>query len=187
VKILLWPEFAEGGLLKDASSGSSITIGVFDGVHLGHQALIQRIVAAEKDGFLPLVITFRHATRAGVQEIISIDEKIAIFEKMGIKATVLIDFSEDFSRMTGKEFFDKVVEGGRPGLFVIGDDFACGYKAGTKAADFRELARSSSIPCEIVPMVKDENGQRVSSTRIRDALANGNRELAAQLLGRKEI
>jgi riboflavin kinase/FMN adenylyltransferase len=181
MEIMSWAEFVEGRI-RDCCA---LTIGVFDGVHLGHQALIRRIVAAP--GLEPTVLSFRQNPKGAV-EIYNYVEKTAILESLGVKALVLIDFNDEFRYLSGKAFFDLLIQGGhmgyQSGLLVIGSDFHAGYQAGTDAQGFSAMAQAIGLPCEVLPTLVDASGKAISSSRIRAAIAAGNTTLASQLLGR---
>ena len=87
----------------------ALTIGVFDGVHRGHQTLLQRIL--EKKDECPWVITFKSNPskvlfpETYVGDLMTLDQKLKKMEGFGIKGTVIIDFSQDFGRLKGAEFF----------------------------------------------------------------------------------
>lgn len=196
LRIIEWPSFLEGpGSLDSASTappleGSAMTIGVFDGVHLGHRELIQRIVSR---GPNPTVITFRENPKKIVSpasyegDIFSLAQKLAAFDKLGVKRVILIDFSEKFSKLSGKEFFNLLEDRGKMVFLAIGADFRCGYRQDTDADIIREMNERKGIPTEVVPHVPlgGANGTGpVSSSRIRFAILSGDLALAAALMGR---
>jgi riboflavin kinase/FMN adenylyltransferase len=183
----------------DGSAGdrrTAITIGVFDGVHRGHQALIAKIVQKAPD-LLPAVITFRenpkriavparsakpqNAAREG--NILSLEQKTALFEKLGVGLCVVIDFSSGFCKLKGQDFFGLVRRFLHPVYAVIGSNFHCGYRRDTGAEEFRRLGEENGVEVEIAPPVL-EGGLPVSSSRIRELLRAGDRAGAALLLGR---
>jgi len=198
MQLINWRQFLENGLpLGDKLA--SMTIGIFDGVHRGHQALIKRIVShnapplnAPSAGYVPVVFTFRqnHKTensnlRFGEQgDIQSFEERLAMLERLGVQITVVIDFSEEFRRMRGVEFLKILLEHGNAGFFAVGSDFRCGYQLDTNAAAIKKFFLSHNIPVEIVPQVM-QGTLPVSSSRIRAAIAAGDHALAQAMLGGK--
>ena len=183
MQIIEWSEFLENGLpLKEKYS--SMTIGVFDGVHRGHQALIESVVL-HNENCTPVVITFRENHKGGEKagNILSFQEKVEIFGQLGVKITLVIDFTEDFRRMKGIEFLEILVKRGNIGFFAVGKSFRCGYKLDTDAAAIREFFASRNVQVEIVDEVM-EGSQPVSSSRIRAAIAEGDLKLAQTMLGR---
>jgi hypothetical protein len=111
-------------------------------------------------------------------------QKLRLFEQMGIALTVMIDFSEKFSKLSGKEFIDLLANRGNLRFLVIGSDFRCGYRHATGAALIRKMNLDRGIPTEVAESVT-AGGERVSSSRIRAAIASGRLVEASELLGRR--
>jgi riboflavin kinase/FMN adenylyltransferase len=186
--VIDWPQFLENGLLARAGAPeknlASVTIGVFDGVHRGHQALIERIVSHNAD-YAPAVITFRqnHKQEENAPDIQTFEQKLAMFEKLGIKITLAVDFTESFRRMAGIEFLEILSKRGGIGFLAVGNNFRCGYRLDTDAAAIQKFFAEKNIPVEIVPEVM-EGALPVSSSRIRSAITSGDLLLAEKMLGR---
>jgi riboflavin kinase/FMN adenylyltransferase len=172
---------------------TALTIGVFDGVHRGHRALIQKITA-QAPRLIPAILTFRENPKKELRswgigdgifdgDIISFDEKIELFKGYGVELCMIIDFTRDFSIMGGRLFFEEICAHLNPGYAVIGSNFHCGYGRDTGAAAFTALAAGKGIQAEIIEPVF-EGGLPVSSSRIRAALRAGRIEEAGLLLGR---
>jgi riboflavin kinase/FMN adenylyltransferase len=198
MRILSWDELVSA----DGSAGSrrtALTIGVFDGVHRGHQALIAKIVQKTPELF-PVVITFRenpkriavslysnHSKQAQnsayEKDILSLEQKTALFEKLGVGLCVVIDFSSVFCKLKGRDFFDLVRRFLYPAYAVIGSNFHCGFRRDTGAEEFKRLGEENGVEVEIAPPVL-EGGLPVSSSRIRELLKAGDRAGAALLVGR---
>jgi len=181
--VIDWAQFLERGLPLGGKL-SSMTVGVFDGVHRGHRALIEKVVSHNPDN-VPVVVTFRenHKTREHADDIQTFQQKLDVFESMGIQITLAIDFSESFRRMGGLEFLELLFKHGKIGFFAIGSNFRCGHELDTDAAAIKEFFTSRSIPAEIVPEVL-QDGLPISSSRIRAAIASGDFSLAEKMLGR---
>jgi len=181
--VIDWPHFLKNGF-QIGEKKSSVTIGVFDGVHRGHQALIERVVAHNADD-VPAVITFReNHKKEEAENIQTFSQKLAVFENMGIKITLAVDFTEEFKRMTGTEFLETLLKRGNVGFLAVGSSFCCGYQLDTNAAAIQKFFTAQNIPVEIVPEVL-ESGLPISSSRIRAAIANGDLALAEKMLGRE--
>jgi len=196
LRVIEWPEF-----LADPPPDfhSAMTIGVFDGVHLGHQALIKRIV---RRGPNPMVITFRENPKMALcritgaetsdshkGDLYSLKQKKEVFESLGVEFLVLIDFTEDFSKLKGGEFLDLLWQNGKMSFLAIGNNFHCGFAQDTDADEARRINESKGIPTELVPPVylRRPDGaanEPVSSSFIRKAVLAGNLRLASELLGR---
>jgi riboflavin kinase/FMN adenylyltransferase len=184
VRIVEWDDFTAGGSAGGVPGGFSAAIGVFDGVHRGHQALMARI----KSRGASAVITFRQNPRMVLNpggfegDIYSLRQKLFIFEELGIDICVLIDFSGNFSRLKGREFVE-LLKGSRAlGCLAVGENFRCGSQMDTDAASLRNLT-GEEIYTELVPRVC-EGRHPVSSSRIRGAIKAGDLRGAASLLGR---
>ena len=180
MQIEYWYEFLE----RKFPHKVAMTVGVFDGVHKGHRALIERVVAQGGPNVMPVAVTFWGPIRKseGVPfNIQSFEEKSAALEALGIKTLIVIDFTEEFSRMTGLQFLETLLAHAEIGFFAVGENFRCGWGLDTDAIAIKKFFTEKGIPAEIVPEVLYDN-QPVSSSRIRDALAQGDIELAEALL-----
>lgn len=181
--IISWDNLMKG---EAWTEGSAVTIGVFDGVHRGHRVLFDKIIASP---YKSAAVTFRMSPRQFFHknsysgDIVSLERKLELFEDAGLAACILIDFSEDFSRITGRTFIGRLSRAVNMRYIVIGSDFHCGYRNDTDAVAVKRLASAMGITAEVLPPVM-EDGLPVSSSRIRHALASGDYELAALLLGR---
>ncbi|MDR2021438.1 MAG: FAD synthetase family protein [Treponema sp.] len=183
MQLINWSRFTAGAEGLFSKTGSAMTIGVFDGVHRGHQALIGRITGR---GLQPVIVTFTQTPkffchdRGG--EIYTLDRKLAIFDQLGAALTILIDFSPNFSKLSGRGFIRILRERGRLRFLAVGDNFRCGYRLDTDAAAIKAM-HSEDLETEVLPPVLS-GASPVSSSRIRSALKAGNLAAAAELLGR---
>jgi riboflavin kinase/FMN adenylyltransferase len=165
----------------------AMTVGVFDGVHLGHLELLRSIV---RRGPNPTVVTFRENPKrlfsagSGYKgDLYSLKQRLAVFEREGVGRVILIDFSEEFSKLKGSEFLDLLKERGKMVFLVIGSNFRCGYKQESGADFLREMNAQKGIPTEVIPRITAPEGA-VSSSRIRAAILAGDIKRAAALTGR---
>lgn len=184
MNILSWEEMtAQKGKVPRA-----MTIGVFDGVHLGHQRLLAK-VAEQDNGLCRTVVTFKEnpkkllhpATYKG--SLFSLDQKLSSFENAGMEACVLIDFSQNFGKLTGVEFLSGLAAGGAKYL-CVGPNFRCGHKMDTDAQALVSICISLGVKAEILEPVM-HNGHPVSSSRIRTAILDGRLTEARVMLGRE--
>jgi riboflavin kinase/FMN adenylyltransferase len=191
MRILSWEEFTGSGMPEEPGEERlrALSIGVFDGVHRGHQRLVEKILRhGRENNRIPMVITFRQSPRRVLApaswhgDIYSLWQKIAILESLGVEEAVLIDFSGNFSRISGKEFVDLLKKRRKIGYLAVGANFRCGYRLDTGVDRLGELV-SPGIEFEAVPPVM-AGGHPVSSSRIRRAISEGNMGLASELLGR---
>jgi len=174
-----------------------MTVGIFDGVHRGHQRLLDRIVS-HNAGYVPVVVTFKEnhkivrsvecGVRSDVTDIQSFEDRLAMFEKLGIQITIIIEFSEEFKHMPGIEFLEILLKHGGVGFFAVGSNFRCGYQLDTDAKAIQSFFASRGIAAEIIPEVcyptgNHEESLPISSSRIRAAIGAGNLPLAEDMLG----
>jgi riboflavin kinase/FMN adenylyltransferase len=188
MRTLEWREFIAEAPAGEAwdGPGCAMTIGVFDGIHLGHQALLRKI---RRPPLVPMVITFKENPKKALRpdkyegDILTLAQKLRIFESLGVGLTVLIDFSKNFSRLEGKEFIRLLQERGNPAYLVIGDNFHCGYRLDTDAALIKKINAERGIETEVLDPVSIGQAP-VSSSRIRSVISSGRLSDAAALLGR---
>jgi riboflavin kinase/FMN adenylyltransferase len=116
-------------------------------------------------------------------DIYNLDQKLRHLESLGVKLTALIDFSEEFSKMNGRDFIDLLLKGQPVTLLALGENFRCGHGRGVGAGELRSLAGARGVETWVAPPVMD-GGKPISSNRIRQALAAGRFEEAERMLGR---
>jgi riboflavin kinase / FMN adenylyltransferase len=169
---------------------SVVTIGVFDGVHRGHQRIVARASELARELALPtVVITFDphpdEVVRPGTHPplLCSPKRRAELLAGLGADAVMVLPFTLELSRMGPDEFVQSVlVDRLHAARVVVGEDFRFGHKARGDVALLRELGDKYDFEAEGVPLVA--NGEPISSTRIRERLDAGDVEGAAELLGR---
>lgn len=172
--------------LVPAWPGATVCVGVFDGVHVGHQHVIKRAAEDAREAGRPcVVVTFdRHPARvlrpqAAPAMVATLGQSLRAIGACGADLAVVLAFDEAMAATPAQEFFDRVLVGSlRAASVVVGHDFAFGRG---REGDAAWLAQR--ITTTVVPPFEFEGG-RASSTRVRDALAEGDVEAAARLLGR---
>jgi len=180
MQVIEWHQFLEKGLPLHGKQ-SAMTVGIFDGIHRGHQALINSIIEyGSKADLVPVVVTFKQNYKGG--DIQTFPQKLEMLEKLGIKMTIVIDFSDDFRQMPGVEFLELLLKHGNVGFFAAGSNFQCGRQLDTNSAEIQRFFAVFGIPVSIVPEVT-EGSLPISSSRIRAALAAGEHPLAQAMLG----
>jgi riboflavin kinase/FMN adenylyltransferase len=187
--VIEWSQFLEEALPLGGKP-SAVTVGVFDGVHRGHKALIEQVVSQKKHA-VPVVVCFRQSqhkekNRDGREypgDILTIRQKMAVFESLGVSITIIIDFSEPLMRMSGADFLRILQEHGKMTFMAVGSNFRCGYQLDTDAQIIKKLNAGLDIQtCIVEPLA--EGGQPISSSQIRAAIAQGNLKEANAMLGR---
>lgn len=179
------------GELGEALSSSVVTIGNFDGVHLGHQALLKRVVArARAAGAVAAVLTFDpHPSQVLAPErapkaLTPLPEKLELIAATGIDLVWVRPFTRELSAMSPGAFFeDALVRGLRASAVVVGPNFRFGHRQAGDVHMLEELGRSAGCEVEIVEALR-LRGQMVSSTRIRELAELGRVHQAGRLLGR---
>jgi riboflavin kinase/FMN adenylyltransferase len=168
-----------------------VAIGMFDGVHLGHQQVIrQTLTDAEQHEALAVVITFDKHPNVVVAPgrvpplIYSLPQKLRSIAALGVDTTWLITFDEAFSRQTGEEFVRNLVRDfGHLCSICVGATFTFGYKRSGNVELLRKLGGQFHFTVHGLSAVALD-GEVISSTRIRDAIRAGRLEAASQMLGR---
>jgi riboflavin kinase/FMN adenylyltransferase len=168
-----------------------VALGNFDGVHLGHQALIKTVVerAGEKEG-VGIVVTFDpHPLKILVPEkapplLTTLETKLRVLSGLGVEAVLCIPFTEAFSQQGPEDFVEEVLHR-RIGAkeVVVGHNYAFGKGRRGNIAHLREMGQDLGFEVRVVESV-NQQGLAVSSSRIRGHLKTGEVEQAAALLGR---
>ena len=177
--------------LRAASTGSAVTIGTFDGVHLGHRALIaQTIRRARQHGLRSVVVTWdRHPNvtlrPASVPPLLSAEKrKLELLEETEVDAVALLAFDEELSRLSPEAFAVQVLsEGLGAGAVVVGAGWRFGHRAAGDLELLEKLGADLGFTAEALDL-QTLAGVAVSSSRARAAVASGAVELARTLLGR---
>ena len=167
-------------------------LGFFDGVHVGHQALLA--ACRELSGNMvaaPGVITFSGHPQALISGqapllINSIEDRRALLAQYGMEKILTIPFDRALMQMPWQEFFRRLVEQYGAGAVVCGEDFRFGYRGEGTAEKLQQVCREAGIPCRVVSQ-QTVDGVRVSSTHIRSLLQQGNLEQAVRFLGHPHI
>jgi riboflavin kinase/FMN adenylyltransferase len=168
-----------------------LALGVFDGVHIGHQAVIARAVqAAEKEGGLAGLLTFDpHPIRviapskAPAALLASLDHKAAIVGALGGSLFIPLRFDPEFARMEASQFIDQLTSAAPIRTLAVGEDWRFGHNRSGDVGFLKHQAASKGFQLEAVPPVMF-GGDRISSTRIRQAIHDGNLAEAGRMLGR---
>ncbi|MGI8835483.1 MAG: bifunctional riboflavin kinase/FAD synthetase [Pyrinomonadaceae bacterium] len=168
-----------------------LTLGVFDGLHLGHQLIMRTVVERSRAaGAVPTVITFDPHPRAVLHPesspplLQTLDQKVEGFGVLGIEQTIVIRFTPEFSMIRAEDFLREVVKERLHAKEVyLGRGFAFGHDREGNIELLRRVSNDLGFIADEVPEVRLRN-QRVSSSRIRQLLTGGNVNLARRLLGR---
>ena len=170
---------------------TAVCIGKFDGVHLGHKKLLNMITEKKKAGLTPTVFTFNPSpeewfTGRRVNNLLSDEEKYDLFERMGIEIVIEYPLNLVNAAIDPIDFVEKIlVKGMNMKYIAAGSDISFG-KGGRGNRDLIvKLSEKLGFDCDIIEKVRVD-GEVVSSTRIRHAIAEGHTEVADRMLGRIE-
>ncbi|MCX8016790.1 MAG: bifunctional riboflavin kinase/FAD synthetase [Rhodocyclaceae bacterium] len=178
-------------LPERARSSRVLAIGNFDGVHLGHRALIERLTAlARRLGLPPAVMTFEPHPRELIApaeapaRLTSLREKLGLLDGLGVEEVFLLHFSRKLAGLSAAAFIERVlVQGLAVRHLIIGDDFRFGQGRAGDFAMLQAAGQQHGFTVEAMETIEID-GERVSSSAVREALAAGELEHAARLLGR---
>lgn len=180
----------------DTARPSAVTIGNFDGVHLGHQAILARLhEVSEKRNLASTVMTFEPHPRAYFAnlgrrpemvpaQISSLRDKVQALARQKIEQIVLLRFNRMMADMPADTFIrELLVKGINARWLLVGDDFRYGHKRSGDITLLRRAGRHYGFDVETVSDVVDDGGQRISSSELRTALAMGEQSRVHRLLG----
>lgn len=165
-----------------------VTTGTFDGVHLGHRRIIERLLRLSAERQLEsVVITFwphpRLVLGQSLELLHTIEERAACIGRMGIDTLLILPFTEAFAQLSPEAYVEKIyVSGLHARYLVIGYDHHFGYQRQGNLAFLQQISSKYGFEVEEIPK-QDIDDIAISSTRIRKALKEGDVELATQLLG----
>ncbi len=169
---------------------TAITIGTFDGVHLGHRHLVRSLTeAAQRQGLTPIVLTFKNSPRsvlnpaAQLSYITDLETRLSLLHQPGIDRVVPVEFTRELSQLSAAEFVDALSkELGMKGL-VVGPDFALGHRRQGDVATLREMGKTAGFWVETVNNFSLDDSP-VKSSAIRELLAQGQVERVKRMLDR---
>jgi len=166
---------------------TALAIGNFDGMHLGHQSLLKRLIeVAHAKSLIPAVMTFEPHPREfftplnAPSRLCNLREKLEYFIEAGVQKTFICAFNQLFSAINAQAFMNEMLRKKmQVNTILVGEDFRFGAKRSGTVTDFKT---NGFDLIDFAPV--NFANERISSTRVRDALSYGNLELASQLLGR---
>ena len=194
--VTTWNDLAGG---RAAIRGpAALTIGTFDGVHRGHREILRRLAeCADRDrpggGAHRVVLTFRQhprsvLTRQHPGTLTTLRQRRERFAALGVTHLVLIDFSAQFSKLSGREFIGALLRGMSLRKLVVGVDFRCGRGRDTDVVELQRLLAPAGVHVVVVPPVVvndniDSSNGVVSSTRIRALVRAGDFAATREMMG----
>jgi riboflavin kinase/FMN adenylyltransferase len=176
---------------------TALSIGNFDGVHLGHLAMLSQVTeAARARALVPTVLTFAPHPRQFFAEknrrpelsppqINGLRDKLTALREAGIEQVLLARFNQRFAEMSAQDFIETLlVKGLNARWLIVGEDFRFGRQRSGDVALLKQMGPQCGLEVHTLSEIKDQQGHRVSSSEVRAALAAGDLTQAQSLLGR---
>ena len=176
--------------LRGRAAGCAVTIGTYDGIHLGHQALLARVGdRATRLGTAAVLLTFEPTPREYLApgdppaRLTSLRERWRILEPLGLDYLWLLRFGEALRNLCAEDFAQLLVRELAPAVVVVGHDFRFARRGEATAPNLVEAGRRLGFEVDVLPAITLD-GERISSSGVRAALAGGDFERARRWLGR---
>ncbi|MCP2519375.1 bifunctional riboflavin kinase/FAD synthetase [Candidatus Aminicenantes bacterium AC-335-A11] len=176
--------------ISPSTSKAFLTIGIFDGVHLGHQKILSSLSKkAREDKAISLVLTFSEHPdkllhKKSILLIQTLNQRLETISKFGIDKTIVIDFKKEIYSLKAEEFIEKIlVNKLNVDEIFVGENFRFGKDRAGNINILREMSKSFGFKVNSFPLI-EKNGKKVSSSIIRDLLLRGEIEEANLFLGR---
>lgn len=182
------------GFSCSVPASTALTIGNFDGVHLGHAALLARVAEiARQESLAPSVLTFEphprefFAPNSAPARLTTLREKLELLAEGGVENVMVCRFNQAFASLTAEAFIQRILlQALRVKHVVVGDDFRFGQGRVGDYAMLVDAGRRHGFAVETLDSILS-NGERVASSGVREALAEGDMERACRLLGRPYV
>ena len=180
--------------LRRAALGrpTAVTIGVFDGVHLGHQTVLKHVVeSANRDGLASAAITFHPHPRQVLRPdltteyVTSLEDRLSLIMRTGLDGVATVSFTSEFAQTDAGDFVRLLVEEFNLARLIIGEDFALGRQRGGDPETLAALGQELGYEVEVIELLTNDATTKVSSTEVRSALGDGDVTLVSELLGRR--
>lgn len=166
------------------NQGTGISVGSFDGLHIGHRQLLNILVEnCRKKNLKSGVVTFKRPLPSIKHsddykgDITTLQQRLKLFEALGIDFVIVVDFDDEFSSMLGSDFLNILVNACNMNFFAEGVDFKCGYKGATDVQAIKYFAEKNNIETIFLDPVYYMEGtdeeERVSSSYIRSMILKG--------------
>ena len=188
MKIFSWEQILNGKFPEEfKENGVSLTIGSFDGSHLGHRSLFDAVISQKKKGLVPGVLTFTRSLRGYKNpesyegDVVSLSQKIENLALYGFKFAIVVDFSSEFAKIEGHDFLTVLSKNCGLKYLAEGSDFHCGYKGSTGMEEIKKIALELGFEVDTIASVIFE-GERVSSSRIRKCVLEKQFDMVQKML-----
>jgi len=176
--------------LKPVHNGCVASIGNYDGLHRGHRSVLERLVERGKSMEMPVtVVTFDPTPQEyfmgsdAPPRLMTLRDKVEVFERLGVDRALILWFNDDLAMMRPEDFVNRcLIEGLGVRHLIVGDDFRFGYRRQGDFGLLQAMGREAGFEVQSMDGLL-EAGERISSSRIRAALADGDIESSAKLFG----
>lgn len=199
MQIFKWNEIlqslATGSEISFFEKGCGISVGSFDGLHLGHRKLLSALIEnCRERSLLPGVISFSRPLpsikHSGdyLGDLSTLAQRLELFEKLGLSFAIIVDFDDSFASMMGADFLNILLNVCNMSLLAEGIDFRCGFKGATDTQAIRYWAEQNKVFSTFLDPVYYHEGsdeeERISSSYIRNMIQKGFFTTAEELLER---
>lgn len=172
----------------NSESSTAITIGKFDGLHIGHQLLVSDIVSKEDEGLASLVFTFTNSPKQYIhhtpdQMILSKEERVEVVKNLLVDFFVEVPFDDALMKLSPDDFLSLLINDFNMKHICVGEDFRFGYKGAGNVEYLKEKSKELGFSLRVVKKI-DYKGETVSSTYVRDLIIKGDIGVAGELLNR---
>ncbi len=157
----------------------TVAIGIFDGIHLGHQIILKELLRSKPTG----IITFYKHPRSGVRLIQPFSQRISALKDLGINFVFALSKRDRILEKSTEAFIKQIVLPLNINKIIVGMDFRLGHNRDTDVNKFEKICKTYKIELKIISVLLEEDNQKLSSTHIREYIINGDIESANQLLG----
>ncbi len=188
MKVYSWEQVSEGRFSQDFKErGVALTVGSFDGIHLGHKALFDSVLSQKEKGFVSGVLTFTKSLRSYKNsesyegDLISLSQKLENLTELGFEFAIVVDFSDEFSKIDGHDFLSVLSRNCGLKYLAEGSDFRCGHKGLVATEEIKKIASNFGFFFNPVNSVFFE-GKKVSSSRIRSCVLEKSFSKAQKML-----
>ena len=166
---------------------TAVTVGKFDGLHMGHETLIEDIVSMKKNDLIPTVVTFDRPPMKMISGesdrlLMTSDEKYLLMEEHGVEILVELPFTDEFMHMSPEDFVKMLKNDLNMAHMIVGNDFTFGYKGAGNTRMLAKFAEQYDFSLNVIEKIK-ANDRDISSTFVREEIAAGHIENANRMLG----
>ena len=181
LRVFSWESFLSSTFPADwRAKGVALTVGSFEALHAGHIELVKCVTA---QGLVSGIITFSTSIKDLHECIFTLDQRLSLFERLGLDFAVVADFSEEFSRIEGESFIETLLSSCHMRFMAEGGDFRCGRGGRLDMEALATLASQKGFTlCKVSDVLY--GGEKISSGRVRREIREGNFDAARQMLGR---